>query len=69
MCPDMFNMIQDMLFVFFLIIFIQMPILFYPWLLFGILCYFFAGRHSVFCGIPMCHKSRYEEWRDKKNGQ
>jgi hypothetical protein len=69
MCPDPVNLIMDMTFVFILISLIQIPILFYPWLLFGVYCYFFAERHSVFVGIPMCHKSRYQEWRGKKNEQ
>lgn len=82
MCPDPFNDIVDMLGIgiwLFLIIEIIISynrtstdlliscIAFIVWTSLIILCYFFASRHSVLCGIHQHHPSRYEVWKEERN--
>jgi hypothetical protein len=65
MCPDPWNMTIDMIFIAFAIAFLAHLPLLAIWLFVGIMCYFFAPRHSVFCGIPLWHPSRYEAYQQE----
>jgi len=50
-----------------IILFQTSLIIFAVFICFCILCWIFAPRHYVFCGVPQLAESRYSEWTHRND--
>ena len=68
MCPDPLNILLDIMAVTItMVLFTISWIASAGFIVFCILCYFFASRHYVMCGIPGRGESRYSEWKHRND--